>query len=102
MILNTTQQPLITLNCNCNNKYLTLHVLHHHAEVSPGLEGTEHGDNKWVFGERQDVSFHEGLLDLVPQDQVLLVDLLHGEALPCLLVTHQKHSTTQEKKDSQR
>lgn len=79
-----------------NDDDLTLHVLHHHAEVSPGLKRAEHGDDKRVLGEREDVSLHEGLLDLVPQDQVLLVDLLHGETLPGLLVTHQKHGATQE------
>lgn len=70
---------------------LTLHVLHHHAQVPPGLEGAEHGDDKRVLCERQDVPLHKGLLDLVPQDQVLLVDLLHGEALPGLPVAHQIH-----------
>lgn len=90
---NTTQLTLIHLNCG--DFLLTLHVLHHHAEVPPGLEGAEHGDDKRVLGERQDVSFHEGLLDLVPQDQVLLVDLLHGETLPSLFVTHQKHGAKQ-------
>ena len=79
---------------------LTLHVLHHHAEVPPGLERTEHGDDERVLSERQDVSLHEGLLDLVPQDQVLLVDLLHGETLPRLLVTHQKHGTTKGRRHS--
>lgn len=64
----------------------TFYVLHDHAEVPPGFEGTEHGDHEGILCKRKDVSFHEGLLDLVPQDQVLLVDLLHGEALAGLQV----------------
>lgn len=71
---------------------LTLHILHDHAEVPTGFEGTEHGDNKGVLCEGEDVSFHEGLLDLVPQDQVLLINLLHGKSLASLKVTHQVHS----------
>ena len=69
----------------------TFNILHHHAEVALGLKGAEHADHKGVLGKSQDVTLHEGLLDLVPQDQVLLVDLLHGKALPGRLVTHQKH-----------
>ena len=71
------------------SKRLTFHVLHHHAEVAAGLEGAEHGHHEGVLGEGEDVPLHEGLLDLVPQDQVLLVDLLHGEALLGLLVADQ-------------
>ena len=69
----------------------TFHVLHDHAEVASGLEGAEHGDHEGVLSEGQDVALHKGLLDLVPQDQVLLVNLLHGEALPRLQVAHQVH-----------
>lgn len=68
---------------------LTLHILHHHAQVPPGLEGAEHGDHEGVLSKRQDVSLHESLLDLVPQDQVLLVDLLHGEALSGFFMSNQ-------------
>lgn len=70
--------------------------------MSPGLKRTEHGYYKRVLSKCQDVSLNKGLLDLVPQDQVLLVDLLHGETLTGLLVTHQKHSATQDEKDDQR
>lgn len=92
MLDNTILPALLIINSN--NKDLTLHILHHHAEVPPGLKRTEHGDDKRVLSKRQDVSLHKGLLDLVPQNQVLFVDLLHGETLPGLFVTHQKHSTT--------
>lgn len=71
---------------------LTFYVLHDHAEVSTGFERTEHGDDKGILCEGEDVSFHKGLLDLVPQDQVLLIDLLHGKSLAGLQVTHQVHS----------
>jgi len=71
---------------------LTLHILHNHAKMSPCLKGAEHADNKRVLCKCQDVSFHKGLLDLVSQDQVLLVDLLHGKSLTGLLMPHQKHS----------
>lgn len=60
--------------------------------MPPGLKGTEHGDHKGVLCKGQDVPLHKGLLDLVPQDQVLFVDLFHGESLPGLFVTDQKHS----------
>ena len=70
-------------------RVLTLHVLQHHAEVPARLEGAEHGHHEGVLCEGEDVPLHEGLLDLVPQDEVLLVDLLHGEALARLAVPHQ-------------
>lgn len=71
---------------------LTFYILHDHAEVPAGFEGAEHGDDEGILREGQDVSFHEGLLDLVPQDQVLLIDLLHGESLAGVQMPHQVHS----------
>lgn len=71
---------------------LTLYILHDHAEMPTGFKGTEHGHDKGVLREGEDVSFHKGLLDLVPQDQVLLINLLHGKSLASLQVTHQVHS----------
>lgn len=73
----------------CN---LTFHVLHDHAEVTPGFKGAEHADHKRVLCKGQDVAFHKDLLDLVPQHQVLLVNLLDGKPLASLLVPHQVHS----------
>lgn len=70
----------------------TFNILHHHAEVALGLKGAEHADYKGVLGKSQYVTLHKGLLDLVPQDQVLLVDLLHGKALPGGCVPYQEHS----------
>lgn len=70
----------------------TFNILHHHAEVALGLKGAKHADHKGVLGKSQYVTLHEGLLDLVSQDQVLLVDLLHGKALPGGLVPHQEYS----------
>lgn len=72
--------------------FLTLHILHNHAKMSPCLKRAEHADNKRVLCKCQDVSFHKGLMDLVSQDQVLLVDLLNGKSLTGLLMPHQKHS----------
>lgn len=57
--------------------------------MSPRLKGAEHRDDKRVLCEGEDVPLYEGLLDLVPQDQILLVDLLHGKTLTCLSVAHQ-------------
>lgn len=74
---------------------LTLDIFHDHTQVASRLEGAEHGDDKGVLCEREDVPLHEGLLDLVPQDQVLLVDFLHGKALPRLSVAHQVDGTGQ-------
>jgi len=81
-----------SMNIVTLHKLLTLHILHNHAKMSPCLKGAEHADNKRVLCKCQDVSFHKGLLDLVSQDQVLLVDLLHGKSLTGLLMPHQKHS----------
>lgn len=53
------------------------------------LKGAEHGDDERVLCEGEDVSLYERLLDLVPQDQILLVDLLHGKTLTSLSVAHQ-------------
>lgn len=57
--------------------------------MPPRFKGAEHGDHERVLCEGEDVPLHERLLDLVPQDQILLVDLLHGEALTRLSVAHQ-------------
>lgn len=70
----------------------TFHILHDHTQVAPGLEGAEHADHKRVLGKREDVTLHKDLLDLVAQNQVLLVDLLDGKALPCVSVPHQVDS----------
>ena len=56
----------------------SLNILHHHAEVLPRLKAAVHGDNKGVVREGHDVSLCEHLLHLVPQDQVVFVDLLSG------------------------
>ena len=61
--------------------------------MSPRLEGAEHGDDERVLGEGEDVSLHKRLLDLIPQDQILLVDLLHCKTLTCLSVAHQVDGT---------
>jgi hypothetical protein len=50
-----------------------------------------HADDEGIVGERKDVPLQENLLDLVPQHQVLLADLLHGKALSGPLVSHQIH-----------
>lgn len=71
----------------------TFNILHHHAEVALGLKGAEHADHKGVLSEGENVTLHEGLLDLVAQDQVLLVDFFHGKALPRVTVSHQVDST---------
>lgn len=70
---------------------LTFHVLHDHTEVASCLKRAEHAHHKGVFCKRQDVSLHKHLLDLIPQDQVLPVDLLHGKPLPRPAMPHQVH-----------
>lgn len=57
------------------------------------LKRAEHADHKGVLSKGQDVPLHERLLDLIPQEQVLFVDLLHGKALPRLSVSDQIHSS---------
>ncbi len=70
---------------------VTFHVLHDHAQMSAGLEGAEHADHKGILCKRQDVSLHKHLLDLVPQNQVLSVDLFHRETLPSFFMPYQIH-----------
>lgn len=77
--------------CTCR-PVLTFYVLHDHAEVPTCFKGAEHGDDKGILCKGENVSFYEGLLDLVPQYQVLLVNLLHGKSLPCLQMPHQVNS----------
>lgn len=60
--------------------------------MSPRLKGAEHGDDERVLSEGEDVPLYKRLLDLVSQDQILLVDLLHGKTLTRLSVTHQVDS----------
>lgn len=69
----------------------TFNVLHDQAQVSPSLKRAEHGHHKWVFSKGEDVALHEHLLDLVSEDQVLPVDLLHCKSLTGLFVSHQKN-----------
>lgn len=71
---------------------LTFNIFHDHAQVPPCLKGAVHGHHKGVFSKGKDVSLHKGLLYLIPQNQILLVDLFHGEPLLCLLVPNQIHS----------
>ena len=61
-----------------------------------GLKGAEHADHKGVLCKSEDVPLHKHLLDLVAQDEVLLVDLLQGKALPRLPVPHQVHGPRRE------
>lgn len=72
-------------------KCFTFHILHDHAQVSPCLKRAEHANYKRVLRERQDVSLHEHLLYLVPQNQVLSVDLFHGESLASFFMPYQIH-----------
>lgn len=65
--------------------------------MPPGLKGAEHEDHEGVLGKGEDVPLDEGLLDLIPQDQVLLVDFLHGETLTCLSVAHQVDGSAEKK-----
>lgn len=62
--------------------------------MSARFERAEHGDDEGVLCKCEDVSLHERLLDLVPQNQVLPVYLLHGKTLASLLVADQIHGAT--------
>lgn len=74
---------------------LTFNILHDHTQVPPGLKGAVHGHHKRVLSEGEYVSLHKGLLYLVPQNQVLLIDLLHGESLLRLFVPNQINSSVE-------
>ena len=73
----------------CVRDWLTFHVFHDHAQVAPGLKGAIHADHKRVFCKGQDIPFHKGLLDLVPEDEVLFINLLHGKPLPGFLMPNE-------------
>lgn len=77
--------------------YSTFHILHDHAEMTSCLKRAEHRDDEGVLGKSQDVSLHKSLLDLVPQNQVLPINLFHGEPLAGLLVTDEIHSPVKKK-----
>lgn len=68
---------------------LTFNILHDHAQVPSCLKGAVHGHHKRVLSKGKDVSLHKGLLYLIPQNQVLFVDLFHGKALLGFLVANQ-------------
>lgn len=72
---------------------LTFNIFHDHAQMPPGLEGAVHGHHERVLGKSEDVPLYKGLLNLVPQHQVLFVDFLHGEPLLGLLVPDQVNSS---------
>lgn len=67
--------------------------------MTPRFKGAIHADHKGVLCESQDVSLHEGLLDLVPKDEVLLVDLLHGKPLAGLFVPNKVDCPETEHRD---
>lgn len=77
---------------------LTFYIFHDHAEVTSCFKWAKHGDDKRVLCKSKDVSFHKSLLDLVPQNQVLTIYLLHGKPLAGLLVADQIHGAVNEKK----
>ena len=64
-------------------------VFHHHTQVLLRLETALETDDERVVGEAEDVAFGESLFDLVTQEQVAFVDLLHGEPLARFAVAHQ-------------
>lgn len=82
-----------------DNNHHTFHILHNHAQVPLGLKGAEHADHEGILSKSQDISLHKGLLDLVPQDQVLFVDFLHGKTLASGFVPHQIHRSTKHNKE---
>jgi len=64
------------------NKYeKTTQNDHAHAQVAPRLKCAHQRHHERVVGEGHDVTLDKHLLQRVVQHQVLLLDLLHGEAL---------------------
>lgn len=74
----------------------TFNILHDHAQVPLSFKRAEHADHKGVLCKSQNVSLHKGLLDLIAQDEVLLINLLHGKTLAGLFMSHQIHSSKKE------
>lgn len=74
----------------------TFDIFHDHAQVPSSLEGAVHGHHERILSKGEDVSLHEGLLDLIPQNEVLLIDLFHGEPLLRLLVSDQVHGSAEQ------
>lgn len=66
----------------CATDWFTFHIFHNHAQVAPCFKGTIHADHKGVLCKSQDIPFHKSLLDLVSEDEVLFINLLHGKPLP--------------------
>ena len=83
----------------CVRGWLTFHIFHDHAQVAPGLKGAVHADNERVFCKSQDIPFHKGLLDLVSEDEVLLINLLHGKPLPGFLMPNEIDCPEKEHKE---
>jgi hypothetical protein len=55
------------------------------------LEGAKHADNERIVRKGHDVPFGENLLHLITENQVQLIDLLHGKSLIRFLVPNQVH-----------
>lgn len=79
-----------------NTHTLTFNIFHNHTQVAASLKGAVHGNHKRVLSKGEDVSLHKGLLYLVSQHQVLLIDLFHGKPLLSFLVSNQINSPTEE------
>lgn len=88
-IVQSTQLLATALCTKKKTLLLTFNIFHDHAQVPPCLKRAVHGHNKRVLSKGKDVSLHKGLLYLIPQNQVLLVDLFHGKPLLRLLVPNQ-------------
>lgn len=54
--------------------------------MAPCFKGAIHADDKGVLCESQDIPFHEGLLDLIAEDEVLFINLFHSKPLPGFLM----------------
>lgn len=57
------------------------------------FKGAIHADNKWIFCKCQDITLNEGLLDLVSEDEILLINFLHGKSLSGFFVSHKINRT---------
>lgn len=57
------------------------------------FKGAIHAHNKWIFCKCQDITLDKGLLDLVSEDEILLINFLHGKSLSGFFVSHKINRT---------
>lgn len=74
-----------------------MYIYIHGCVTYPGLKCAPKSNHERVFCKREDVPLVKHLFHLFLHDHPVFTDLLHRKPLPCGLVSHQVHSTMEEK-----